>query len=198
MIEVEVKFLVSGNQEKFIVMGSENLGTQKFRDTYYDYLDFRLTLADWWLRLRNIQFELKKSPGPVGYNQNQNSQRYVELTREKDIMQVLNITGQNLASALEKNHIIPFAAFNTERRSFKQGQFRIDLDRTDSGFQLGEIELLVNSESEIEAAEKSILQFLAARNIPPAPSQKGKLENYLEQNSPAHFTQLVKAGVIDP
>lgn len=63
-IEVEQKFLYGpGIEEKLVALGATLQGTVSFRDTYYDTPDWRLTLADHWLREREGSgWELKRPP----------------------------------------------------------------------------------------------------------------------------------------
>ncbi|KAJ6653080.1 hypothetical protein lerEdw1_010166 [Lerista edwardsae] len=63
-IEVEQKFLYGpGTEEKLAALGATLQGTASFRDKYYDTPDWRLTLADHWLREREgAGWELKRPP----------------------------------------------------------------------------------------------------------------------------------------
>ncbi|XP_066483243.1 thiamine-triphosphatase [Tiliqua scincoides] len=63
-IEVEQRFLYGpGIGEKLAALGATLQGTVSFRDKYYDMPDWRLTLADHWLREREgVGWELKCPP----------------------------------------------------------------------------------------------------------------------------------------
>ncbi|XP_060638972.2 thiamine-triphosphatase isoform X1 [Anolis sagrei] len=65
-IEVEQKFLFGpGTAEKLAALGATLQSDHSFRDQYYDALDFKLTLADHWLRYREgVGWELKCPPKP--------------------------------------------------------------------------------------------------------------------------------------
>nr|XP_060638973.1 thiamine-triphosphatase isoform X2 [Anolis sagrei ordinatus] len=65
-IEVEQKFLFGpGTAEKLAALGATLQSDHSFRDQYYDALDFKLTLADHWLRYREgAGWELKCPPKP--------------------------------------------------------------------------------------------------------------------------------------
>ncbi|XP_054848942.1 thiamine-triphosphatase isoform X2 [Eublepharis macularius] len=60
-IEVEQKFLFGpGTEEKLVTMGATLVGSVSFRDRYFDTPNWRLTLADHWLRDREgAGWELK-------------------------------------------------------------------------------------------------------------------------------------------
>nr|XP_020665406.1 thiamine-triphosphatase isoform X2 [Pogona vitticeps] len=65
-IEVEQKFFFGPDTaEKLVALGATLEGNITFRDQYYDVPDFRLTLADHWLRQREgTGWELKCPPQP--------------------------------------------------------------------------------------------------------------------------------------
>ncbi|XP_044276837.1 thiamine-triphosphatase [Varanus komodoensis] len=64
LIEVEQKFLSGPDTaEKLVALGATLDGILTFRDRYYDRADYRLTLADHWLREREgAGWELKCPP----------------------------------------------------------------------------------------------------------------------------------------
>ncbi|XP_060111376.1 thiamine-triphosphatase [Heteronotia binoei] len=66
-IEVEQKFLFEpGTEEKLAALGASLAGNVSFRDQYFDTPDWRLTLADYWLREREgTGWELKCPPRPL-------------------------------------------------------------------------------------------------------------------------------------
>ncbi|XP_053119625.1 thiamine-triphosphatase isoform X2 [Hemicordylus capensis] len=66
-IEVEQKFLYGPDtEEKLVALGASLGGRVSFRDRYYDVPDWRLTLADHWLREREgAGWELKCPPQPL-------------------------------------------------------------------------------------------------------------------------------------
>ena len=60
---------------------------------------------------------------------------------------------------VEENDLKPFACYKTHRTSLKHGDFNIDIDDTDFGFRVGEIEVMVDSTEEVEGAVKRIEDF---------------------------------------
>ncbi|XP_034991693.2 thiamine-triphosphatase [Zootoca vivipara] len=66
-IEVEQKFLFGPDaMQKLAALGALAEGSVSFRDRYYDMPDWRLTLADHWLRQREgAGWELKCPPRPL-------------------------------------------------------------------------------------------------------------------------------------
>lgn len=196
MIEVEVKFsLLNGNKQR-ILKDAKRIHTKINNDTYYDNKDFTLTLKDWWLRKRNTDFELKLPPNSKTKNTKHEARRYEELTEEPDIIKALQLTGDDVAVVLAHNQFKPFAKLITTRDSYKHGKFHIDIDHTNFNYNIGELELLVENLTEVEEAEKELIQFLTQRNISHSHGELGKVAYYLQKNNPDHFQLLVDAGVI--
>eukprot|EP00568_Trieres_chinensis_P005413 CAMPEP_0183309578 /NCGR_PEP_ID=MMETSP0160_2-20130417/25427_1 /TAXON_ID=2839 ORGANISM="Odontella Sinensis, Strain Grunow 1884" /NCGR_SAMPLE_ID=MMETSP0160_2 /ASSEMBLY_ACC=CAM_ASM_000250 /LENGTH=262 /DNA_ID=CAMNT_0025473631 /DNA_START=173 /DNA_END=961 /DNA_ORIENTATION=- len=102
--------------------------------------------------------------------------------------------------------LVPFARFETTRSGWTcsrgdESTFQglsVDLDGTDFGFMVGEVEALVQHENDIPGAQKQI-EDLTKIIISPCDIDKpaiGKLETYLIQRRPDHFEALVEAGLM--
>ena len=196
MIEVEIKFPLIKNNEQLITADAKFIAENKVVDLYYDNPSRQLTLADRWLRCRNGQFEFKV---PVDNNHKNTTfvaRRYTELTTDQEILHALKLSSQDLSTALEQNNYTPFATINTTRLSYEYGDIHIDIDRTDFGYAIGEVERLITDPGQIKDAEKELKRFLSERHIAYSHGRMGKVALYLQKHKPDHFHLLVKAGVI--
>ena len=196
MNEVEIKFPLIKNNEQLITADAKFISEKNVTDVYYDNATNQLTLSDQWLRCRNGQFELKTPVDASTKNSAFVARRYIELTTDNEIMAALNLTGLGLAPALQQNHIAPFATVNTTRRSYQHSELHIDIDRTDFGYAIGEIEKLISDPSQVKEKEKELQDYLSERHIAYSQGHLGKVAHYLQKHQPDHFHQLVEAGVI--
>lgn len=114
-----------------------------------------------------------------------------------------------------------FAAFRTQRRSYRLGRLSVDLDEADFGYAVGEVETAVTHPWEVPAAQEEVTrvgrelgeQLWGAEikgapetsphllTISPNPSGvevtgpvMGKMSVYLQQYRPQHYEELVQAG----
>jgi adenylate cyclase class IV len=153
-----------------------------------------LTSKDWWLRNRNGVFELKKVV--VGENKDTAVDRYDEVDDEKEIAKDLEINFENtLAESLKQNQIEPFATIVATRKKYQKGDFNLDLDLTDFGYSICEIELMVEDETKMAEAMAKIENFRVEYGLNAGPV-RGKLVEYIYRNRPEHYAILLKSGVI--
>ncbi len=157
MIEIEKKFFLTKDDKARLIKGAEFLGEKVFADTYYDTSDYALTTRDMWLRSRDNIFHLKISARKTEKRQ---IGEYHELETEEEIRKELRMArGKDLKKDLTDKSYTSFASFITTRKKYKRGEFTIDLDMTDFGYEIGEIELLVRSEDERDGAVEKIFNF---------------------------------------
>lgn len=166
VIEVERKFLfqddITGKLRK---LGAEHIQTKTFTDSYYDTRAHALTLADHWLRRRDGVWQLKSPPAKTFDSA---TTAYVETESEGDIIKVLShllvpeekreekSVHKALSELVAEFELKVFTQFQTERASYKLGDFTVDLDQADFGYRVGEIERLVSSEEEMSKAHQEI------------------------------------------
>ena len=150
VIEVERKFTFSDDTEQKIKeMGGELLQHKTFSDVYYDTSDFTLTLSDHWLRCRNKEWQLKCPP--ENRQKDTMTAQYAEHIDQNEIIDIvsklLNVTNLDknlsLADLVRETQCHSFASFQTDRKSYSLQEFSIDLDQTDFGFKVGEIEVII-------------------------------------------------------
>lgn len=160
-IEVERKFVItSSSVDKLKEMGAVLNTERTFTDRYFDDLKYSLMLQDCWLRQRNQNWELKV---PRGISCTLATQ-YEEITNEREVVKYLmrHFNVEEFSAELRASSLVKiigleeFATFTTHRQSYSLPQCSVDLDITDFGFQVGEIEVMVTNESRIPAALNTI------------------------------------------
>jgi len=195
MFEVEKKFILTPDQEKALIKGAEFLGEKKFTDIYYDDLNYILTGQDLWLRSRDGKFELKI---PMNKKLKERvSDQYKELETDAEILQYFEPGSKStLAEFMAKNEFNPFCKIVTTRRKYKKDGFGIDLDITDFGFTVAEIELMAKTAADMEKTTNKILTFAKKHKIEAAGAPWGKVIEFLRLNKPEHFQKLIVLGII--
>lgn len=193
MIEVEKKFFLTDAGKQALIRDAELAGTKTFKDVYYDTHAYDLTRKGMWLRLRDKRWELKI---PLGGAATRAVDQYRELETEPEIADFLTLRQEKvLAYAMQEAGYVPFAAIVTTRTKYKKDGFTIDLDSTDFGYELAEIERMVSGASAVEEATSQILAFAKKHKLK-TERVRGKVIEYLRRNNKAHFNALVEAGVV--
>lgn len=148
-LEVERKFLVTRSGAHFLREGTrftqhESLGERTFHDTYYDY-DQQGTLFSKgiYVRRRNGRLEAKIRTGGDFVNS-----AFAETDDRREIMETVkrcldDSSGVDGASSSSIEEMLePCADFSTKRESWMiDDRFRVDVDTTDFGHSVGEVEL---------------------------------------------------------
>lgn len=109
--------------------------------------------------------------------------------------------------------LVPFSRFKTFRSCWHvpesndvSGNFKglkVDIDRTDIGYSVGEVEAVVKSDSNEEEIQfqkdqiRRLVDLLTSDMVESTSAvSTGKLEFYLQRNCKDHYNACVKAGVI--
>ena len=193
MIEVEKKFAMTDEEAKRILEGAVFVKEVIMIDSYCDTPDRRLSLKDWWLRERNGRFELKVA-SYAGEWKDQVVNQYRELETDDEIAKALQLAGGGvLREQLKVAGYEPFATIKTTRKKYKKDGFTIDMDIMDFGYTISEIELMVESEAQMQEAVDKIMNFAKAHGLS-TKSVQGKLLEFLRRNDPPFFAKLVAAG----
>jgi predicted adenylyl cyclase CyaB len=192
MIEVEKKFGIEQDELARLTHGARFLGAEKHTDVYYDTADHALTKRSIWLRARSGKFELKF---PMDITRREKGvTSYDEIEDDAPISQKLGFpAGEPLSQALASRGYRPFARITTDRSKYEKEGFHIDVDRTDFGHSVVEIELMIAEKSDMPAAKKRIVNFAEKQGIPTTEIVRGKVIEYLRRNDPDHFHTLEKA-----
>lgn len=194
MIEVEKKFSLTPEQEKTLIYGAEFLGEKVNIDLGYDDEDFSLTTKDIWLRKRNGKFELKIPMNAV--LESRVSDQYEEIEGENAILKYFGSRSTSLEDFLVEKKYQPLFTIVTTRRMYKKGGFNVDLDQMDFGYNVAEIERMVEKKEDISKATDEIIQFAKDHGINTTQNIYGKAIEYFRRNSPKHFQALVKAKIV--
>lgn len=192
MIEVEKKFLIDENNIQKLVEGAEFVNEKKFIDTYWDMADYSLTITDFWLRSRDGRFELKV---PMLGGGKRLVDQYEELDSDNQIANKLSLPTGNLEKELRGANYSPFATITTIRNKYKKDGFIIDIDELDFGYNIVEVELMVNEKGEIDNAINKILSFAKANNLEVS-QVRSKIVEYIKRNNPQHYKALLNAGIV--
>jgi adenylate cyclase class IV len=157
MIEIEKKLNPSNESVELIKKEAVFVAHKVMNDTLYDYEDLSLIKNDIWLRKRNGRFDLKVSKDKD--RKNRFLDVYDEIENESKICEILNIV------SIDDANFIEVANLTTKREKYKLGEFNIDLDIVTSAaddfvYNLLEVELMVESESEISEAREKIKKFM--------------------------------------
>jgi len=201
MIEIEKKFLLTEQQQNDLLGGAQELGLKLVEDSYLDTDTFTLTTNDLWFRERDGAYELK-APLKSGSGSYTGTNRYNEITDVEEIAQVLGFeAGLDFETSLSRAGIKKFMTIFTSRNSYEKQGFHIDVDSAtylDSAFEyaVAEIELLVNSESEADEADRRIVEFAKKFELTTDQVVLGKVASYLKAEKPEHYEALVSAGVL--
>ncbi|XP_018411634.1 PREDICTED: thiamine-triphosphatase isoform X2 [Nanorana parkeri] len=202
-IEVERKFVPGPEVEKILyALGAELLEEITFRDSYYDSPDLRLTLADCWLRKRENSWELKHPPKPGARGLTGASTQYLELTQEdKIICKVSEVLAVPSLPNIEAFGLNEFASFVTRRRRFQlpleeSSKVVVDLDEADFGFAVGEVEVIVQTQEEVQNAFQKVEEICKKLGVFQESAVQGKVCTYLQLNRIEHYKQLIEAHII--
>ena len=194
MIEVEKKYRLTPEQEKRLLEGATLLKNKTNEDVYFDTADFSLTRQDHWLRTRSGRWELKRRVHELGHKLGGTA--YDEIEDEEGIRAFLHLPATNsMEQDLDRAGYKPFARIVKERRSYEKEGFHIDLDICDFGYELAEIELMLEHEDERQEALKRIENFADRHELDRTPV-RGKIIEYLYRFNRPHYDALVEAGVI--
>ena len=143
------------------------------------------------------------------------------LTMLRDMSVSIDNVSENTSSNMKFDHdiphleggecLVPFARLETFRtcyRSTSNEDLRVDVDTTDFGHQVGEVEAILDDsiadKAEIKKAKESIsklVDLISCRESETAADDSsmaaiGKLEYYLMKNHRDHYDACVEAGVI--
>lgn len=159
-VEVERKFKVTADTKiKLVEIGAELQKEEVFLDKYYDNPDYSLTLKDCWLRRRNESWELKVVNGQF----TKLASQYQEITETNEIVDFLvnhfhrfDLKHLPVNQVIQKLDLQPFVEFTTTRQTYFLPECIIDLDLTDFGYQVGEIEVMATDKSQIPRALETI------------------------------------------
>ena len=177
MIEVEKNFQPTEEQLKAMLLNAEFIENKSIRDVYYDFDNLKLLKDSIKLRNRNGSFELKIGK-PGGVDQ--------EIENKEEIENYFNT--DNLDQFI-KDNLIEIINYNIDRKKYKKGDFNIDIDETDFGYKICEIECLIEKEEDIKITKEKIYNLAREYNweIKKIP---GKRAEYLRLLKPDIYKEI--------
>jgi len=225
-LEVEQKFAVDGNvshvETRLMELGFRKRGEIDMVDWYFDTPDpnWTLTPKDCWLRCREIEkestWQLKRGRRHQG-----GATVYEEIEGEgaiegcismiSDKSEGVEVPEEYEGQAIPKlprpfAGLVPFARIETHRSSWKfSGEsesydgLTVDLDGTQYGYMVGEVEAVEHDDSDIPLAQDrigSLVQKILQDKNASSQTPVGKLEHYLIRHRPNHYKACVEGGSI--
>jgi adenylate cyclase class IV len=185
MIEVEKKFQPTDGQLSRLLVGAQFINEQKHTDIYYDLPDFSYLRKDTHFRKRDDKYELKIKMPVLS----KHTSRFEEIDDETDILERLGFDRNAGLEKIIKENMIISCVIKTKRRKYKKDEFIIDIDKTDFGYNVCEIELLVESETEMNQAEEKIIAFAKKFDFP-IEKLPGKVKECLRITKPEIYKNL--------
>ncbi len=181
MIEVEKKFQPTDGELSKMLEGAEFVSDKEHTDIYYDMPDFRFFKKETKLRKRNDYFELKITlPDSVGEEETED---------ERLILEKMGFDGSADLQKVVDEQMIALLQIKTKRKKYKKDGFIIDIDETDFGYNMVEIELLVAKEDEVKVAKEKIMNFAQSYGFQYV-KILGKVRRYLKDNKPEIYQEL--------
>lgn len=181
MIEVEKKFQPTDEQLAKMLEGAEFVSDKEHTDIYYDMPDFRFFKRQIKLRKRNDYFELKiELPNGGGEDETED---------EKLILEKMGFDGSADLQTVVDEKLIPFMQIKTKRKKYKKEGFTLDIDETDFGYNMVEIELLVEKGEDVVEAKEKIMNFANSYGFQYT-KLLGKGKKYLIENKPEIYKQI--------
>lgn len=96
---------------------------------------------------------------------------------------------------MDRFNLAPFAEVRSLRTTYTLGGYKIDVDETDFGYRIGEVEVIVESVDDVEEARRRLLQMAGKLGFKSG-GVRGKIIEHMRLFSPGHFRTLVECGVI--
>lgn len=120
---------------------------------------------------------------------------------DSDTLETMDSFSVPQPPGLEMYCLQPFARIETIRSSWnsksnddKYKDIVVDLDGTDYGYTVGEVEVVVSSDEQVEAARTRVQDVIQEITGDGASIALGKLETYLINNRPEVYNACIKSG----
>lgn len=197
MIEVEVRFHLPEEKREHFLKNAVFVSVVSFTDTYYDTQDYALSIQDVWLRTRDSKFVLKVPATHANTFTFDKTSPMHEIEDEMEIRKVLGIQAKlDIKQDIESHGYKPLYTFTSTRRKYKKDGFSIDVDHVDYKFftyDICEVEVMVESENQVQETLQKIHSFIAKHGITVQPID-GKLIYLIKRVNPEHFRILQKTN----
>lgn len=183
MIEVEKRFKPTEEQLEKLLADSIFVEKKINHDVYYDFPDDRLFRNYVKFRSRNGNFEIKIEDRNL---KNKNIKAELEIEDEEEIKKYFKT--YDLKDFI-KNNLVEIIDYKYKRKKYKKDEFTIDIDKTDFGFEVCEIELMVNNKEKVEEAKEKIKALARGYRFENQKSE-GKRIEYLRNIKPEVYKIL--------
>eukprot|EP01135_Chromosphaera_perkinsii_P002289 Nk52_evm75s221 gene=Nk52_evmTU75s221 len=202
--EIERKFtLPCGLEEleqRLLDKGFAFKSKKVFRDQYFDTYAFSLLYKDHWLRLREGDLELKAPMSGVQVDLSP-TDCYEEITDFEIIvnrlfegLEIPRTEINNETELFDSLNLQCFADITTTRVTYKKDNVSVDLDKTDTGKTLGEIELMYSKEAFVQDEAEGIIAGIAnGLGIDLTHVTLGKVHECIKSSYPDVFRVLLEA-----
>lgn len=226
-LEVEQKFALDENRSlveaRLKELGFRKTGEVDMEDWYFDTPDphWTLTPKDCWLRCRQTHesstWQLKRGrrhqDGATVYEELEDEEAIeasISMLPDNDVAVVVpeEYEGRTVPKFPRSNllPLVPFALIATHRTSWKFGGeseaydgLTVDLDGTQYGYMVGEVEAVVYNNDDVSLAKdriNSLIGEIVPEQNRSGPVPVGKLEHYLIRHRPDHYRACVEGGSI--
>ncbi len=186
MIEVEKKFQPTKEQLASLLADAEFVKEETHTDIYYDLPGFPYFKKGMRFRTRDGAYELKVEIPKAAKNTTDNHE---EIDDEVGILKGLGLpAGENLETFIKEKMIV-LCALTTKRKTYRKSEFIIDIDETDFGYNMVEIELLVADASGVAEAENKIIALAKEYNFE-IRKLPGKIAECLRLGQPKVYEEL--------
>lgn len=197
-MKLRKKFQLTAEEKARLLDGAELVKSKRITDVYYDTSDYKAIKADWWLRRRDGEFQLK-IPIETGDAIDTTANMYHELETESEIRRALQLSVEtrDLAADLTAAGYLPFIEARSDRKSYHKDGFTIDVDSvtyadSDFTYSLAEVETLIEDESAAAAAVQRIDDYVAGYGIETNQETDGKIVAFMRANLPGHYGALLE------
>jgi len=193
MIEVEQQFSITQDQADTLVSNAKDVKELPLEEVYFDFPDFRYLKQDIWLRKRNNRFELKRRP--QGQSHTQGLEQYEEYYTEAKIKNVLDVPADVDLQEFISTNLQQSIVLNTKRKSFELDAYLVDIDFTEFGYIVCEIERQATESDSIEDMRASILALALKLGLSTDPA-RNKAKEYIVRRYPELVEELQENGVL--
>ncbi|KAA8495947.1 Thiamine-triphosphatase [Porphyridium purpureum] len=216
MIEVERRVEYDDLTRGLLLEGAQLIGNERVEDVYFDTERYSVTSRDWWLRLRKRGEEKTwqlKVPAQGGMKGSA-VDTYIEIEEPLEIARLISqalegketrtseMAADDLGGALKFLGLRECISIETMRESHQKEfcgcMVRIDLDRCSFGYQVAELEIMVEDhadKTEMAKAAALLEDFIQAHGLQNR-SAESKLLRYIKTRAPNHRRALESCGIL--
>jgi hypothetical protein len=131
------------------------------------------------------------------YHEIEEEPKILEFLRRRQFIGPVTPATVSMAGCVTSKLLQPYATLETTRTKYHLQNVTIDLDETDFGYSIGELEVMAQATSQdIARAEASIRAFAREHQLITPPNIQGKVLTYIYQHNKPHYEALRKSGLL--